>query len=216
MEAKFWHESWEIGGSKTSFHRLDIHPYVQKYANPDRLKGKNVFVPLAGKTNDLTWLRSHADHVIGVELVEQPIHEFFTENKLPYKNHGQGRFETEKMTFFNRNLFDLTVQEVGQVDFVYDRASLIAFPNAMRMDYLKKMHELCSIGSQTLLITLEYEPNLGSPPFSVTPKDVEIYYGEHYEINHVEQPSLPEHRMKIKLNLDFLKEHCFILTKCRH
>jgi thiopurine S-methyltransferase len=86
----------------------------------------------------------------------------------------------------------------------------------MRMNYLKKMHELCPIGSQTLLITLEYEPNLDSPPFSITPKDVEAYYGEHYEINHVEQPNLPEHRMKIKLNLDFLKEHCFILTKRRH
>ncbi len=28
MQPEFWQKSWQEGGTKTSFHRRDIHPYV--------------------------------------------------------------------------------------------------------------------------------------------------------------------------------------------
>lgn len=195
METQFWIDSWNERGSKTSFHRPDIHPFVKKYAPPEFLADKRVLVPLAGKTNALSWFQHHATYTMGVELVEAPIHEFFNEHQLAYTNQGAGRFVGEKITFFQRNFFKLTVEDVGQVNFIYDRASLIAFPYQMRLDYLQKIDELTTTGAQILLITLEYDPYLDTPPFSITPAEIVDYYGQKYDINHVEDLNQPDHRM---------------------
>jgi len=213
MEPEFWIESWQLEGSKTSFHRPDIHPYVLKYAPPEFLEGKRVLVPLAGKTNDLEWFRQNAMHTTGIELVERPIRDFFSEHDLEFSRRSRKQFVAQKMTFFCTDLFELTPQEVGPIDFIYDRASLIAFPYEMRLRYLEKMDELAHPGTQTLLITLEYEPRMDTPPFSVTPAEVEEYYGAKYSIEHIEWPDRPNHGMKYKFGLDFVKEHGFLLTK---
>lgn len=69
-------------------------------------------------------------------------------------------------------------------------------------------------GAKCLLITLEFQPYLGdTPPFSITPAEVQSYYGDRYIVDHVKYLSLPNHRMVEKFGLDFLKEHGFILTK---
>ena len=72
------------------------------------------------------------------------------------------------------------------------------------------------IGSQSLVITLEYAPFLTpTPPFSIAPKEIDCYYRDGYAIDHVEKPELPEHPMVRKMGLSFLKEHGFILRKIR-
>ena len=215
MQPAFWQESWDHEGYKTSFHRPDLHPYVAHYLPPERLAGRRVFVPLAGKTVDLAYFRDHAAHATGVELVEKPIHQFFHEQGLPYADDGEGRFQSSRLTFLNRDLFALDRDEVGPIDFVLDRASLIAFPLEMRLKYLRKMDELLPVGAQTLLITLEYEPYLDSPPFSVCPGNVAAYYGDNYEIELVESPLRPGHGMQRVFNLDFVREHGFLITKVR-
>jgi thiopurine S-methyltransferase len=73
-----------------------------------------------------------------------------------------------------------------------------------------------TIGSQALVITLEYAPfEIPTPPFSITPAEIDDYYREHYAIAHIERPTLPEHPMVRKMGLDFLIEHGFFLTKLR-
>lgn len=213
MQTEFWVNSWEREGTYTSFHRSDIHPYVIQYAPKEYLEGKRVFVPLCGKTNDILWFARYADEVVGVELVEKPIVQFFTQNDLPYRKFNDGRYVSGNITLMNRNLFELTVEEVGRLDLVYDRASLIAFPTDMRQQYIAKLHELMPLGSQQLLNTLEYYPLLPEPPFSVTLEDVRRYYGAHFDINHVEKPLRPDHRMISKFGLEYLIEHAFILTR---
>lgn len=215
MQPAFWRESWQLEGTKTSFHRPDIHPYVLDYAPPPFLAGKRVFVPLAGKTNDLDYFRRHADYTVGVELVEKPIRQFFEEHDLLYATEGDGVFRTAGMKFLQRDLFELTPEDVGPVDFVYDRASLIAFPEDMRRQYLRKMDELTGVGSRTLLITLEYAPLLDEPPFSLGAEEIRDYYGEKYDIEHVEWPERPGHGMQRKYGLDYVREHGFWLTKRR-
>lgn len=216
MQPEFWIESWELGGSKISFHRNDIHPYVMTYAPAEFLQGKRVLVPLCGKDNALMWFREYAQSVIGIELVEKAIRQFFQTQNLSYYKTADQRYEAEHLTIINRNIFDLQSADLGSIDFVYDRAALVALPEGMRQRYRRKIDEFMPIGSQCLVITLEYEPYLGeTPPFSITPEEINRYYQDNYVIEHVEQPELPEHRMVSKFGLRFLKEHGFMLTKVR-
>ena len=42
---------------------------------------------------------------------------------------------------------------------------------------------------------------MDTPPFSIGPDDILDYYGDCYQIEHVEQPVLPNHGMVRKFNL---------------
>jgi thiopurine S-methyltransferase len=213
MHPQFWLDSWEREGSATSFHRPDFHPYVVTYATPEMLRGKRVLVPLCGKTNDLLWFAQHAEHVIGVELAEKAILQFFEQSAIPYTKTSDFRYESERITMLHRNMFDVTLADVGQIDFVYDRAALVALPLDLRLRYVTKLDELLPVGAQQLVVTLEYAPVMAEPPFSITPEETCTYYQTRYMIEHIEQPERPEHRMIPKFGLSFLKEHAFRLTK---
>jgi thiopurine S-methyltransferase len=212
MEAQFWIDSWHIGGSKTSFHRRDIHPYLSKHLPPATLQGKRVLVPLCGKTLDLLYFRDHAAHVIGVELVETAVQQFFAEHNLPFVKRGN-RYEAERLTLICGDFFALTPADVGPLDLIYDRASLVALPLPMRLRYIQQVQALLPVGGQQFVNTLEYAPLLPEPPFSITPDEVAAYYGATHQIQHLEAPVLPEHGMVRKFRLRYLKEHGFLLTK---
>lgn len=211
MEKAFWFNSWELEGHYTSFHRKDIHPYAIKYLPPFALEGQTVFVPLCGKSLDLLYFSRFATRVIGVEIVEKAIIQFFEENQLAYRQIGS-RFVSGNITILCRDFFSLNREDVGAFDIVYDRASLVALPSAMRMRYLQTLEWLTPVGTLSLLNTLEYGPILPSPPFSIAPADVMGYF-PNYAIDHVESPTLPNHGMVKKFNLSYLKEHGFMMRK---
>ena len=213
MDPEFWYRAWQEEGSRTSFHRKDVHPYLRKHAGSELLQGKRIFVPLCGKTLDLIWFRAHASHVTGVELVEKAVLQFFSEQNLTPTRISSQSYEAERLTILNRDIFDLLPEEVGPIDLVYDRAALIAFPLEMRLRYVRQIDKLTPIGAKILLITLEYAPPSPGPPFSITPEEVEDYYGNGYDIVHIERQEVPNHRMSSKFGLHFLKEHAFLLTK---
>ena len=212
MEPQFWIDSWAKGGSCTSFHRHDIHPYVIKYATPEFLAGKHVLVPLCGKTKDMLWFRQHAEHVVGIELAETAVQQFFAENSLPFERRGN-RFEAERLTIFCHDMFDLGAADLGRTDLVYDRASLVALPLAMRLRYVAKIDELTWRGTVQFINTVQYDPVLDTPPFSIGPDEIARYYSGRYRIEHVECPELPHHGMVRKFHLNWLIEHGFMLTR---
>jgi thiopurine S-methyltransferase len=211
MEKAFWFNSWELEGHYTSFHRKDIHPYIVKHLPPFSLEGKSVFVPLCGKSIDMLYFSHFAQRVVGVELIEKAVLQFFDENQRPYKRFGN-RFVSGNLTIFCCDLFSLTTEDLGPIDIVYDRASLVALPHPMRMRYLQTLEQLTPVGALTFLNTVEYAPTLPSPPFSISPGDVSTYF-PNYVIDHVESPILPNHGMVRKFNLSFLIEHGFLMRK---
>jgi thiopurine S-methyltransferase len=107
----------------------------------------------------------------------------------------------------------LTRQEIGQIDWILDRASLVALPYDMRTEYIKAIDRLSDVGTKQLVVTLEYFPLINSAPFCIKPNEVEDYYGAGHVIKHVKNPNLPNHSMVRKWNLEFLIEHGFVLTK---
>ncbi|MEO7310537.1 MAG: hypothetical protein ABIX01_09075 [Chitinophagaceae bacterium] len=213
MEASFWLKSWELGGFHTSFHRKDIHPYVLQYMTPEAIEGKNILVPLCGKTVDILYLAQYANKVIGVEIAEEAIIQFFAENNLQVVLQDEFTYVSGNITILRRSFMELTPEDIGPIDWVLDRASLVALPYNMRVDYLKAIDRLSDVGTMQLAITLEYFPLLDSAPFSIPPAEVNSYYERGHMIQHVESPSLPNHGMVKRWKLDYLIEHGFVITK---
>ncbi|GAB2526344.1 class I SAM-dependent methyltransferase [Spirosoma aerophilum] len=211
MEQAFWTKSWELEGAYTSFHRKDVHPYLIKYIPPFSLEGKSVFVPLCGKSVDMIYFSHFAHRVVGVEIVEKAILQFFAENQRAYKRVGN-KFISGNITIFCGDFFDLTAKDLGTIDIVYDRASLVALPEPMRMRYLQTLEKMTPVGALMFLNTVEYAPSLPTPPFSISHNDV-VNYFPNYVIDHLESPVLPNHGMVRKFNLDFLIEHGFLMRK---
>ena len=212
MEKNFWVESWEQGGFKTSFHKPDVHAYILKHLPPDKLKNKRVLVPLCGKSVDLIYFKKHAAHVVGVEFVDEAIHQFFEEQELPYTKSGNSYF-SEKLTMIKANFFEISMDDIGHIDFVYDRACLVALPPHLRAKYIQKIEELVPVGSQQFINTIEYSPTKLEPPFSVGPEEVNNYFAHSHHIEHVECQLIENHGLIRAWGLDYVKEHGFILTK---
>ncbi|GAB3246327.1 hypothetical protein GCM10027347_01110 [Larkinella harenae] len=210
MEQQAWAAWWTP--SDTRFYRQDVHPYVLKHLSPFAVMDKTVFVPLCGRSLDLVYFSQFADRVVGVEPTESLILQFFTENGLAYEKIGK-RYISNNLTIFCDDLFALTPGEVGEIDLVYDRASLVALPLPLRVGYLQKMEELTAPGTQYFLTTLEYAPAMDSAPFSVVPEEVYGYF-PNYLIRHVENPAVSHHHMTGRhFRLDYLKEHGFMMQK---
>ncbi len=185
MEADFWHNRWE--NNLTGFHLDEVNPHLKENWSVLSLPaGSRIFVPLCGKSLDLIWLAKQGHQVIGIELSHLAVEAFFSENQLKVERHQVGGLElwqSEKISLFCGDFFELTAETLGQVDAVYDRASLIALPPAMRQDYAAKMAELAQ-SAPKLLVTLEYEQSkMDGPPFSVSEDEVRALYQAKYQVN---------------------------------
>lgn len=213
MEEHFWVESWDEGGTKTSFHLRDVHPHAVMLAERGMLHDATVLVPLCGRSVDMPFFAQYARKVIGVELVPKAVEQFMADNELTPVEDPPGVFTAGNLQIRCADLFRLTPQEVGPIDLVYDRASLIAFPEDMRPRYVAKMIDLTHPGSLYFINTLEYHPILPTPPFSVGPDRIEEYYGADFEIEHVRRDPQPHHRMVEKFGLHDLTEHGFLLHR---
>jgi thiopurine S-methyltransferase len=180
---EFWVQAWKEG--RTRFHGLrpnaDLVQYLPLYSSE-----KKVFVPLCGKSLDLLYLREHGKEVLGVEIANQALNEFFEENQLSYqKKKGPGNFTvwtTEEITLFEGDLFELTSDELAQVDLIYDRASLVALDPEQRTRYYRWLN--CLKGPLSiLLISFEYECSVSlGPPFSVPSTEIKLGLGHGFHI----------------------------------
>lgn len=185
MEADFWHNRWE--NNLTGFHLDEVNPHLKENWSVLSLPaGSRIFAPLCGKSLDLIWLAEQGHQVVGIELSHLAVEAFFSENQLKVERHQVGGLElwqSEKISLFCGDFFELTAETLGQVDAVYDRASLIALPPAMRQDYAAKMAELAQ-SAPKLLVTLEYEQSkMDGPPFSVSEDEVRALYQAKYQVN---------------------------------
>jgi thiopurine S-methyltransferase len=184
MEPDFWHNRWE--NNLTGFHLNEVNPHLKANWSVLNLKSEaRIFVPLCGKSLDLIWLAEQGHQIVGIELSHLAVEAFFSENQLKVERHQIGSLElwqSEKISLFCGDFFDLTTEILGQVDAVYDRASLIALPPAMRQDYAAKMTELAQ-SAPKLLVTLEYDQSkMDGPPFSVSEDEVRTLYQAKYQV----------------------------------
>lgn len=184
MEADFWRDRWE--NNLTGFHLDEVNPYLKKYWPGLNLKpGVRIFVPLCGKTLDLIWLAEQGYEVVGIELSSLAVEAFFAENNLTAEvTHVDGLdyWMSGKISLICGDFFALTEQALGNIDAVYDRASLVALPPAMRQEYAVKLSQITQ-SAPKLLVTLEYDQSkMDGPPFSVSENEVESLYQANYQV----------------------------------
>jgi thiopurine S-methyltransferase len=176
MTPEFWHQRWLAG--QIGFHQQEIHVYLKRYWPRLALAGgERVFVPLCGKSLDMLWLAEQGFRVVGVELSEKAVRDFFEENRLQAVRSTEGalvRWRCDEIELLQGDFFHLAPEVLGDFQAIYDRASLIALPPKMRVDYMRQLAVLCPTRARGLLVTLEYDQTcMDGPPFSVAREEVE-------------------------------------------
>ncbi|CUJ70807.1 MULTISPECIES: thiopurine S-methyltransferase [Achromobacter] len=179
MDAEFWLERWREG--RTHFHQTRITPLLQKYwptlAVP---KGGRVLVPLCGKSLDMVWLAAQGHSVLGVELSQLAVDQFFTENELRPVTHESiygKHYVAGNIEIICGDIFKLDSQLLSHCVGAYDRAALVALPADMRADYVRHVYGQLSPASRGLLITLDYpQEEMAGPPFAVLDSEVQAIF----------------------------------------
>jgi len=184
MDPDFWHWRWQE--NKIGFHESDTNPLLVKHFDALSLSdGARVFIPLCGKTLDIHWLLAKGYRVVGAELVETAIQQLFAELGVEPDITEVGAFKqssAQGIDIFVGDFFNLSDAILGPVDAVYDRAALVALPEAMRKRYARHLITVTNKAPQ-LLLSFEYDQSLvPGPPFSVGPDEVHEYYEGYYTI----------------------------------
>lgn len=217
MKADFWHERWEKG--EIGFHQQDFNQHMQAFV--DRLgirSGAQILVPLCGKSLDMLWLAKQGYRVIGIEISELAVKDFFVENRLACETDRQPgvvSYHSEHINILCTDFFSVKKTDLPPIDAVYDRASLVALPPEMRPAYAEHLVRLIDTGRHSLLVTLDYaQDEMKGPPFSVAPGEVHRLFGEQYDMEqlHSEDCLAREPRFR-KKGLTRLDEHVFLLRK---
>lgn len=199
MEAEFWLERWRDG--RTHFHQERVTPLLQKYWPQLALPaGSTVLVPLCGKSLDMLWLAQQGHRVLGVELSEVAITQFFSEHQLTPVVHesAQGRHHVAgNIELICGDIFALEDATLAACAGAYDRAALIALPPAMRARYVAGVYGRLPAQARSLLITLEYDQQkMDGPPFSVAGDEVLRLYAPHSEAVAIDRRDILEKEPK--------------------
>jgi thiopurine S-methyltransferase len=193
MEPSFWHQRWEK--NEIAFHEGKANPILVKHFNELSLaKGSRVFVPLCGKTLDISWLLSNGYRVAGAELSQIAIEQLFMELGLQPEISTVGevaQWSANNLDLFVGDIFALSRKLLGPVDAIYDRAALVAFPEDMRNRYTAHLTGITHKAPQ-LLVCYDYDQSLmQGPPFSIRNEEVHRHYADHYEVTLMASTEVP-------------------------
>ncbi|HEY9648626.1 MAG TPA: thiopurine S-methyltransferase [Chroococcidiopsis sp.] len=188
MDERFWHQKWET--NDIAFHRSEANPLLVKHFKQISLpQGSRIFLPLCGKTLDISWLLSQGYRVAGAELSQLAIKQLFEGLGLEPKIAMVGaiaHYSAPDIDIFVGDIFQLLGHQLGSVDAIYDRAALVALPPDMRGRYTAHLMAITNRAPQ-LLICYEYDQSLmAGPPFSISREEVNQHYGDRYDLVFIE------------------------------
>ncbi|EGU40084.1 thiopurine S-methyltransferase [Vibrio ichthyoenteri ATCC 700023] len=196
-DSEFWHNKW--AANQIGFHLEDVNPLLIKYwpmTNPS--SSDSVFVPLCGKSEDLVWLATKHQDVQGVELSNIAVRAFFAEHfYTPTVMPVSGQHELFQFDELNIYVGDYFTVPIKPVDIIYDRAALIALPEAMRDEYISCLKTRLKPGGRILLVSLDYpQGEMAGPPFSVAEQEVMRHFAE-FTVTKLNRDEADEHHPKI-------------------
>ena len=177
-----------------------------------------MLVPLCGKSLDMSWLAANGFEVLGIELTQTAVEQFFSEQQVEPQIRQQGAFkvyEAGPVTILCGDVFALTATDVASCVGLYDRAAMIAFPPEMRAAYARHLTQILAPGCQGLLITLDYDQSqMKGPPFSVPDAEVQSLLASAWALDIIEQPDVLDQEWKfLKGGVTRLVERVYSLKK---
>jgi len=217
MDPSFWLERWQK--NEIGFHAPKVQPALAKHWPAlNAAKGATVFVPLAGKSLDMAWLASQGHRVIGAELSELAVDQFFTENGLVPALRTVRSFKVKSadgIEIWCGDFFALSRDDLPALDAAYDRAALVAMPPELQPRYAAKMAELMPAGTPTLLIGLDYDPQeMQGPPFNIAQSRVRELYEATFDITVIEaKDGLAKSDHLAKRGVTWLEEASYLLRR---
>ena len=189
MQPEFWHKKW--ASKQIGFHLLQVNPYLQRHwpdlAIPARAR---VLVPLCGKSLDLLWLAGQGHQVLGIEISQTAVEDFFNEQQLVPEVRDVAAFRVYRagaIELWCGDFFALAARDVAGCAALYDRAALIALPPPMRERYSAHLQQILPAELRGLLITLDYDQaQMEGPPFAVLDDEVQRLFGASWELKILE------------------------------
>ena len=193
MNPEFWQEKWQK--REIAFHQAAANPLLVSWFNQLALApGARVFLPLCGKSLDIHWLLAQGYRVVGAELSEMAVQELFAELGLTPSVSSAGNllhYRAEQLQVFVGDIFQLSKDTLGPVAAIYDRAALVALPDAMRQRYAQHLITISQSAPQ-LVICFQYDQTqLPGPPFSVDSDEMHELYSSVYSLNCLEKREVP-------------------------
>ncbi|XP_054840284.1 thiopurine S-methyltransferase [Eublepharis macularius] len=191
-----WLEKWQL--RNLPFHKEEGHPLLKKYLD-NFLNGRNglkIFFPLCGKAVEMKWLADMGHHVVGVEISETALKDFFTEQSLSYSEETVPEIPGAKLlkstsgniSLYCCSIYDLASTVVGKFDAIWDRGSLVAVNPCDRERYANLMLSLMNRRCCCFLVTVSYDPSKHKgPPFYVPDSEVKRLFGQCCDIKQLEK-----------------------------
>lgn len=190
MDPHFWNQRWQDG--RIGFHQDRPTPLMLKHwPSLGIAPGSRVFVPLCGKALDMAWFASQGLRVLGVELSELAVRQFFDEHGLvpEVEDIGEARhFRAGDIEIVRGDAFALDPALLAGCEAVFDRAALIALPPPLRERYARELYARLPSGCRGLVVTLEYpQQEKAGPPFSVAEAEVHALFDRDWQVDALER-----------------------------
>ncbi len=219
MNEDFWQRRWN--NNQIGFHQGEANLYLRRHWPSLGLQqGARVLVPLCGKSLDMDWLLEQGYQVLGIELIEQAVKDFYTEHELQPEivQHGAFRiYRAGSLEIWCGDFFALSPEDVAECSAFYDRAALIALPPDMRSRYAGFLETLLPDFCKGLLITLDYaQGEMKGPPFAVDHEEVLDRFGKAWDVQLLESVDvLGENWTFVEQGLSALHERAYYVAKRR-
>ncbi|XP_004693363.1 PREDICTED: thiopurine S-methyltransferase [Condylura cristata] len=216
-----WQEKWV--NRNIAFHQEQGNQLLKKHLDTflDGKKGLRVFFPLCGKAVEMKWFADRGHSVVGVEISELAIQEFFTEQNLSYSEEpvveipGAKLFKSSSgsIWLYCCSLFDLPRANIGQLDRIWDRGALVAINPSDHQRYSDIILSLMGKEAHYLLSVVSYDPTKhAGPPFYVPEAEIQKLFGSTCNIRCLEKVDIFEERYK-QWGVDYLFEKLYLLTE---
>jgi thiopurine S-methyltransferase len=184
VDAEFWLRKWR--SNDIGFHKDAANAHLVRHCAVLALApGSHIFLPLCGKSKDMTWLAAAGFSVTGAELSELAVQQFFQEwGVTPSITQCNGHciYAAAQVRIFVGDIFALQAADLGAVDAVYDRAALVALPGPLRELYTQHLRHITATSAQ-LVVTFEYDQQqLAGPPFAVDADEIARHYAADYHL----------------------------------
>jgi thiopurine S-methyltransferase len=214
---EFWLQRWREGD--IGWHHQEINPHLLSFWHTlGMAKGSRVFVPLCGKSRDMIWLVQQGHSIVGVEISEIAVREFFSEQDLIAKRSNLGpfqQFQVEDYQLLCGDIFQLKHHHVTGIDAVYDRASLVALNASQRQAYAKVLADILPAGCSVLLVSMDYPQNeMNGPPYAVKKDEVRVLFESNFQVTHLHSLDLLKDTDRYSgMGLSSLSEHIYKLQR---
>lgn len=174
-----WLARWREG--RIQFHVDKVNPILKRYVDHLLPEGASrVFVPLCGKSVDLSWLAEQDHEVVGVELAEKAVEELFERLRRHPVITTHGTFQSwrsDGLEVFVGDIFELDATVTGKFDGIWDRAALVALRSLDRDRYASHLRKFLRPSGHILLCTIAYDEfKMEGPPFSVSGDEVHRHF----------------------------------------